>query len=295
MAQELFGFTVIGRIGRGAASELHLVRDRRTGQAWTLKHVVKRSDRDDRFLKQVEDEYAIGRKLDHPAIRATKDLFRTRKLFRTVELGLLLEYVDGVSLDQRMPKTHAEAARIFAEVARGLAHLHARGFVHADLKPTNILMTADRKPKIIDLGQACPIGTVKERIQGTPGYMAPEQAHREAITPATDTYNFGATLYWVLTGDLIPTALPPAEDRGDSLYRGAIDASRVPPPVAPHERNPAIHKRLSELVMMCVRGDPHERPHSMEMIAKNLDLTAELLEAKEKGRAAAAAEDDGDD
>jgi serine/threonine-protein kinase len=294
MEQELFGYSVVGKIGRGAASDLYLVRDPRTRETWTLKHVVKRTDRDERFLKQVEDEYAIGRKLDHPAIRGTKDLLRVRKLFRTVELGLLLEHVDGLSLDQRMPKSHAEAARIFAEVARGLEHMHQRGFVHADLKPTNILITAARQPKVIDLGQACGIGTVKERIQGTPGYMAPEQAHREAITPATDTYNFGATLYWVLTGDLIPTALPPSEDRGNSLYRGALDASMVPPPVAPHERNPAIHKRLSELVLMCVRTDPHERPHSMEMIAKNLDLTAELLEAKEKGRAAAAAEDDDD-
>jgi serine/threonine-protein kinase len=294
MAQELLGFSVVDRLGQGAASEVYLVRDPRTRERWTLKHVVKKTDRDERYLKQVEDEYAIGRKLDHPAIRGTKDLLRKRKLFRTVELGLLLEFVDGVSLDRRMPKTHAEAARLFAEVARGLEHLHQRGFVHADLKPTNILMTADRKPKLIDLGQACAIGTVKERIQGTPGYMAPEQAHREAITPATDTYNFGATLYWVLTGELIPTALPPAEDRGDALYRGAIDASRVRPPVSPHERNPAIHPRLSELVMMCVRTDPHERPHSMAMIAKNLDLTAELLEAKEKGKAAAAAEDDED-
>lgn len=295
MAQELFGFSIVSKIGRGAASDLYLVRDPRSRQTFTLKHVVRKTERDDRFLKQVEDEYAIGRKLDHPAIRGTKDLRRTRKLFRTVELGLVLEYVDGVSLDERMPKSHAEAARIFAEVARGLEHMHQRGFVHADLKPTNILMTADRKPKVIDLGQACPIGTIKERIQGTPGYMAPEQAHREAITPGTDTYNFGATLYWVLTGDLIPTALPPAEDRGDSLYRGAIDASRVPPPVPPHERNPAIHRRLSELVMMCVRTDPHERPQSMGMIAKNLDMTAELLDAKAKGQAAAAAEGDLDD
>lgn len=294
MSQELFGYSIVSRIGRGAASDLYLVRDPKRRETFTLKHVVRKTERDDRFLKQVDDEYAIGRKLDHPALRATKDLLRKRKLFRTVELGLLLEYVDGVSLDQRMPKSHAEAARIFAEVARGLAHMHERGFVHADLKPTNILMKSDRSPKVIDLGQACPIGTVKERIQGTPGYMAPEQAHREAITPATDTYNFGATLYWTLTGELIPTALPPAEDRGNSLYRGAIDASLVPPPVAPHERNPAIHKRLSELVMMCVRTDPHERPHSMEMIARNLDLTAELLEAKEKGRAAAAAEGDED-
>jgi len=283
MSQSLFGYAIVNKLGQGAASDLYLVRDPSSRQLWTLKHVVKREERDERYLKQVEDEYAIGRALDHPTIRGTKDLLRKRKLFKTVELGLLLEYVDGETLDRRMPKSHAEAARLFAAVARGLGHMHERGFVHADLKPTNILLTADRRPKVIDLGQACKIGTVKERIQGTPGYMAPEQAHREAIGPATDVYNFGATMYWVLTGDLIPTALPPESDRAGSLYRGAIDASRVPPPVPPHEKIPAIHRRLSDLIMLCVRADPDARPASMAAIAKNLDLTAELLEAKARG------------
>ena len=183
MSQELFGHSIVSRIGRGAASDLYLVRDPKTRETFTLKHVVRKTERDDRFLKQVEDEYAIGRKLDHPAIRATKDLLRKRKLFRTVELGLLLEHVDGLSLDQRMPKSHAEAARIFAEVARGLEHMHQRGFVHADLKPTNILITAARQPKVIDLGQACGIGTVKERR--THGDHHHGQEHVEAcITPA---------------------------------------------------------------------------------------------------------------
>lgn len=89
-----------------------------------------------------------------------------------------------------------------------MAELHAVGYVHADMKPNNIVMTVTGDIRIIDLGQACKIGTIKERIQGTPDYIAPEQVHRREITPKTDIYNLGATMYWVLTQHHIPTAIP---------------------------------------------------------------------------------------
>jgi serine/threonine protein kinase len=275
MSSDLFGFRSLAKIGQGAASDIHLVQDQKTKQIWTLKHVVRRTEKDDRFIQQVEDEYAIGKRLDHPNLRATIDVFRKKKLFRTIEIGLLLEYVDAGSIDQRMPKTHLAATKIFAQIARGLYHMHDRGFVHADMKPTNV-MVADGLVKIIDLGQACPIGTVKKRIQGTPGYMAPEQAHREAITPATDIYNFGAMMYWVLMGEVIPTAMPP-KDEQSGLYKGAIERERIPIPVAPHERNPAIHHLLSKHVIECIQVDPASRPQSMERVATRLELIADLI------------------
>jgi serine/threonine-protein kinase len=129
---------------------------------------------------------------------------------------------------------------------------------------------------VIDLGQACTTGTVKKRIQGTPGYMAPEQAHREAITPATDIYNFGATMYWVLMGEVIPTAMPP-KDEQSGLYKGAIDRERIPLPAPPHERNPSIHHLLSKQVMECIQLDPNARPQSMERVATRLELIADLI------------------
>ncbi|MHC4430130.1 MAG: protein kinase domain-containing protein, partial [Planctomycetota bacterium] len=131
--------------------------------------------------------------------------------------------------------------------------------------------------KIIDLGQGCRTGTVKKRIQGTPGYMAPEQAHRQSITPKTDVYNFGATMYWVLVGEVIPTALPPKDDT-DSLYRGAVDAAMVKPPAPPHEKNGSIHPLLSRQILDCVKLHPNERPESMSVVANRLELIGELLE-----------------
>jgi len=145
------------------------------------------------------------------------------------------------------------------------------------MKPNNILVTDDDVVKIIDLGQGCPIGTVKKRIQGTPGYMAPEQAHRQAITPQTDIYNFGAMMYWVLVREVIPTALPP-KDESSSLYSGALDAEMVEPPVPPHEKNPRIHPLLSEQILDCVQLDSGDRPESMEFVVNRLDLIRDLLD-----------------
>jgi serine/threonine-protein kinase len=190
-----------------------------------------------------------------------------------------MELVDGVTLDQRLPKSSGQAVRIFHHVAQGLSHMHGRGYVHADMKPSNIIVSHDDVVKIIDLGQGCRIGTVKKRIQGTPGYMAPEQAHRHAITPKTDIYNFGATMYWVLVREVIPTALPPKDE--SSLFSGALDAEQIAAPVPPHEKNPHIHPLLSKQILDCVRLNPDDRPESMEVVANRLELIADLLDIPE--------------
>jgi len=274
---QIAGYRVLAKVGEGAASILYAVQDPKTKQVWALKHVKKDSDRDQRFLVQVENEYDVGSKLDHPNIRSVVSIRRHRKMFKVQAISLVMELVDGTPLDQRTPKNQLQAVRVFQQVAKGLAHMHGRGFVHADMKPSNVLVTHDEGVKVIDLGQGCKIGTVKKRIQGTPGYMAPEQAHRQAITPKTDIYNFGATIYWVLLREVIPTAMPPKDD-GNSLYSGAIDAEMVDPPVPPIDKNKDIHPLLSKQIMDCVALDPDDRPESMNFVANRLELIGDLLE-----------------
>lgn len=278
--EEIAGYRVLAQIGEGAASTLYAVQDPKSKQVWALKHVVKHSEKDQRFLEQVESEYAVGSRLDHPCIRAVERLIRHRRRFKVCAVSLLMELVDAHSLEERRPDSYAEIVRIFRHVAEGLAHMHGRGYVHADLKPSNILVTDDNKVKIIDLGQGCRIGTVKTRIQGTPGYMAPEQAHRQAITAKTDIYNFGATLYWVLVREVIPTALPP-KDESNSLFSGALDAEMVEAPVPPHVKNPRVHPLLSRQILDCVKIEPDDRPQSMEFVGNRLELIADLLETPE--------------
>jgi eukaryotic-like serine/threonine-protein kinase len=294
VAQNIAGYRVLAHIGSGAASELYCVQDTRTKQIWALKHVKRESEKDQRFLDQVVYEYNVASKLDHPNIRRVHRLIRHRKFFKVTEISLIMELVDAQTLDQ-MPgppgeRTMGDMIRIFEQVALGLHHMHTRGFVHADIKPNNILVSESGQVKIIDLGQACPIGTEKKRIQGTPGYMAPEQAHRRAITPATDIYNFGAMIYWVLTRDVIPTVLPPKDESG-SLHTGTLDADMVKPPEPPHKRNPAVPPLLSKVILDCVQLDIDDRPESMELVAKRLGMIGDLLDAQSTGASAVAGKD----
>ena len=270
---ELFGYRVVAKLGSGAASELYAVQDPKTKQVWALKHVVRHDDKGARFIEQVEQEHAIGSKLDHPNVRGVSKVHRTRKLFTTTEIGLLLELVDADAMDQRMPRNMLEAVDQFRQIADGLAHMHERGFVHADMKPINAMVCANGDVKIIDLGQACAIGTKKKRIQGTPGYIAPEQAQREAVTAATDVYNLGATMHWVLVGEVIPTALPP---KGDGEL-GAVDVKMIQLPKPPHVRNPRIPAALSELVMDCIQLEPSARVASMKLVSERLSAIADAL------------------
>ena len=270
---ELFGYRVVAKLGSGAASELYAVQDPKTKQVWALKHVLRHDEKGARFIEQVEQEHAIGSKLDHPNVRGVSKVHRTRKLFTTTEIGLLLELVDADAMDQRMPRNMLEAVDQFRQIADGLAHMHERGFVHADMKPINAMVCANGDVKIIDLGQACAIGTKKKRIQGTPGYIAPEQAQRDAVTAATDVYNFGATMHWVLVGEVIPTALPP---KGDGEL-GAVDGKMIQLPKPPHVRNSRIPAALGELVMECIQLDPAARVASMKLVSERLSAIADEL------------------
>ena len=269
-------YTVLARLGEGAASILYAVQNPKDKQVSALKYVEKTDEKSQRFLDQVEQEYAIGSKLDHTSLRKIKKLVKHRKLLKVTAVSMLMELVDATTLDQKLPRNHIQAVDIFLQIAEGLSHMHGRGFVHADMKPNNVLVDESGRVKIIDLGQACAIGTIKKRIQGTPGYMAPEQAHRGEITAKTDIYNLGAMMYWVLVGEVIPTAMPPKQSNA-SLVNGAVDADKVELPVAPHERNTRIHTLLSKQIMDCVQPNPNSRPETMNVVVNRLELIRDVM------------------
>ena len=261
------GFRVMSEIGRGAASIIYLAQDQKSKQICALKHVQKLTPKDQRFLDQAEIEYRIASELDHPALRKITRMIKKGSLLKTKELYLVMELVDGVSMERHPPETFESAIDIFRQVAEGMAHMHERGFVHADMKPNNIIVSDAATTKVIDLGQSCKIGTIKPRIQGTPDYIAPEQVHRREITPVTDVFNLGATMYWVLTRRSIPTALA----RGDSLM-GSTEDHLIEKATPPAEVNPRIPDRLSELIMECIEVAPGDRPASMRIVADRLEL-----------------------
>ena len=260
------GLRVMSELGKGAASVIYLVQDPKTKQIWALKHVAKENEKDERFLEQTESEYQIAAKLDHPGLRKVDRLIKKKSGLLTVsELFLVMELVDGTSVDRSPPKTFESAAEIFESTARALAYMHGKGFVHADMKPNNIIVDAQGNTKVIDLGQSCTLGTVKKRIQGTPDYIAPEQVHRRPITEKTDIYNLGATMYWALTRQHVPTAL----GKEDSLL-GTLDDSMVAKPKPPSQINSRVPEHFDKLIMQCVEIEPAMRPSSMSEVADRL-------------------------
>lgn len=272
------GFRVLAEIGRGAASVIYLVTDPKSKQVYALKHVKKGEAQDGRFLEQAENEAKVSTKLTHAGIRKVERVIKkSAGLFSAAhELWLVMDWVDGASIDRSPPRTMLDAVHIFHQVAEALAHMHDAGFVHADMKPNNIIVAEDGTAQVIDLGQSCAVGTVKRRIQGTPDYIAPEQVHRRPITPKTDIYNFGATMYWTLTHRHIPTAMP----KGDNSLVNSLDDNMIEKAVPAIELNPKIEPRLNELIMQCVEVDPDKRPADMHFVADRLNLIYAILKAR---------------
>ncbi len=268
-------YRVLAEVGRGAASVIYLVQDPKTKHIWALKQVEKQTEKDQRFLDQALEEAKVAQAVNHAGIRRIEKVIKKGSFLAVKELYLLMEYVDGISLEKHPPATFESAVDIFEQTAEALAAMHEKGFVHADMKPNNIVVSEEGRAKVIDLGQSCAIGTVKPRIQGTPDYIAPEQVHRRPITPRTDVYNFGATMYWVLTRQHVPTALA----KGDSLV-GSLDDNLIARPKPAIELNPRVPTKLNELVMHCVEVEPESRPASMHEVADRLNLILGMLRAK---------------
>jgi serine/threonine-protein kinase len=187
-----------------------------------------------------------------------------------------MELVDGRPLDVRPPTGLIDIVDTFIQAAQGLKAMHGLGYAHCDLKPNNILRSDSGQVKVIDFGQGCKIGTVKERIQGTPDYIAPEQVARRPISVQTDVFNLGATLYWTLSGANIPT-LYTVNKKGDNSF--LLDTTIQ----TPSDLNPNVPQGLSNLVMECVATRPARRPADMEQIVNRLELIKHIIQKSPTG------------
>ena len=272
MAQKLLKYDVLERLGEGARSVIYAVSDPQTRQVFALKHVVRAEPKDIRFIEQVETEYEISRQFTHPNLRRTFELKVVKTmLVKVAEAFLVMELVDGKPLDVRPPTEMMDILDTFIQAAHGLKAMHQLGYAHCDIKPNNILRNDKGQVKIIDFGQGCKIGTVKERIQGTPDYIAPEQVNRKPINQQTDVFNLGATLYWNLTGKHIPT-LYTVNKKGENSF--LLD-TRIDTPM---DLNPKVPQAVSNLVMDCIATRREKRPEDMDAVITRLELGRHVLQ-----------------
>ena len=271
MAQKLLHYEVIESLGEGARSKIYAVRDPNTRQLFALKHVVRSDAKDIRFIEQMETEFELCRQFTHPNLRRAFDLKIVKTmLLKVSEAFMVMEYVEGKALDVKIPPTMLEIVNTFIQVAQGMKAMHQMGYVHCDMKPNNILITRDGTAKVIDYGQSCKIGTIKERIQGTPDFIAPEQVARRPVTVQTDVFNLGATLYWCVTGRHIPT-LYTVNKKGENSF--LLDAT-IDTPI---DLNPRVPLAVSNLVMECVSTRPAKRPQDMDAVLTRLELGKHVL------------------
>ncbi|MBI1825688.1 MAG: serine/threonine protein kinase [Planctomycetes bacterium] len=264
------GFRILKQIGVGAASKIYTSVELRTNKSFAVKHVIRNSADDDRFLEQAETEFACSSQIDNPYLRRSVSIHRIRKLLQTREIYLVMELVDGLTLDVARPNRLNTFLTLFQKISAGLTALHDAGWVHADIKPINIMLAPKGIVKIIDFGQACKIGHRKERVQGTPDYIAPEQVRRLPLDQRTDVFNLGATMYWTLTSMNYPTAI-----RGQDARPGVAVLAHDKP-VAPIELNDKIPLALSKLVMECCNENPEERPVDMKQVSARLSVVQDL-------------------
>lgn len=257
---------MVDRIGEGAASTIYAVTDRKSHQLYALKHVLRKTEKDIRYIEQVENEYNVSKLFRHPALRRSFDFKTSRRgIFGPVtEAALVMEMVHGHPINERLTDDIPGIVDCFIQTANALQSMHTLKLVHCDLKPNNIMLDASGTVKVIDFGQTCPVGTEKPRVQGTPDFIAPEQVRLKPVSFRTDVYNFGATLYWALTRQRIPTLYTIAK-----ADRHILKEQQYPPPM---EVNKAVPEQLSRMVMECIRYRPSERLVGMQEILDVLDV-----------------------
>ncbi len=231
-------FELVRELGRGGFGVVWEARDRELGRSVAFKAVragPQTGLREERLLREAE----AAARLSHPNIVTLYDVGRSEQ-----GAYLVLELLKGCTLDVRRtrgPISLAEALRIGVEVAKGIAHAHASGVVHRDLKPGNVFLCDDGQVKILDFGMAHAFGR-RKLDGGTRDYMAPEQARGAPEDERTDVFAFGVILHQMLSGEL------PFEGTGRERSRAAPELEI---PGAPG---------LGRLVAGMLERDPLKRP-----------------------------------
>jgi serine/threonine protein kinase len=263
---------VVGRLGTGAHSTILHIRRRADAKHYALKVVPIGGSADQKFQEQAQHEFRVAQLLNHANLIKIYALETVRDwLFRPRKLHLLIEYVNGATLDTLPRIPVPQLVQVFVQVAAGLVHMHRRQVCHADLKPNNILLSRTGEAKIIDFGLAWVKGEQKDRVQGTPEYMAPEQARKRIVNERTDIYNFGATMYRLVTLRHPPSVMADSDD----LPMSATIRERLLKPV--QECNPEAPLELCNLIHSCLAQDANKRPERVSEIQGCLDHLADEL------------------
>ena len=248
------GYEVLGHLARGRALDVY--------DAWSVERdcrcvakVIRPDRRTPRVRRRLVREGELLLELSHPHI------VRAYELRRRPQTVLILETLSGETAEHMIHSGSrrmavADVAHLGLQICSAIGYLHGRGFLHLDVKPSNVIVEGGQA-RVIDLSLTRRPGPVPRGL-GSPPYLAPEQARGERTGAASDVWGIGATLYEAATG------VRPFPDATHGSYP---QARRRAPSVAASRRAPAEFTRL---VDACLVPDPCDRP-SVSELADGLD------------------------
>jgi serine/threonine-protein kinase len=265
--QQIPGFMVMQKIGAGAMASVYKAKQLSLDRIVAIKILPKRLSEDPEFVTRFIKEGRAAAKLNH------------NNIVQAIDVGeyggyhyFVMEFVDGKTVydELAVKKTYAEkeALDTIMQVARALEHAHARGFIHRDVKPKNIMITKDGVAKLADMGlareasDAVAAAAEKGRAYGTPYYISPEQIRGVVdVDFRADIYSLGATLYHMVTGKV------PFEGPSPS----AIMHKHLKEPLVPPDHlNSTLSTGFAEVVERMMAKDRDQR------YASTTDLLVDL-------------------
>ncbi|WP_375497925.1 protein kinase [uncultured Jatrophihabitans sp.] len=263
LAAALPGIEIGTELGRGGFGIVYGGRHKRLGREVAIKQLPPAFANDEEIRDRFVTEARVLAALDHPHIVPVYDFVEADGLCLLVMESLPGGTVWDVFRKEGMNPGHA--CVIVVAAAAGLHHAHVNGVLHRDVKPENLLLTANRHLKVTDFGIAKVIGgadavaTSSGDILGTPAYMAPEQAVGGNLTAAADVYAAGVMLYELLSGQL------PYSQEGGGLaivYRHLHEA-----PIPLQDTAPQVPRQVADVVMRALAREPADRFGTAEEFA----------------------------
>ena len=259
-------YEILQEIARGGMGVIYKARQSRLDRVVALKMILAGQLASAADVSRFYGEAQAAANLEHPGIVP---------IYEVGQYGgqhyFSMAFVDGESLASRLaagPMLQRDAALLVQQLCEAVQYAHQRGVIHRDLKPGNVLIDGDGRPRITDFGLAKQTAVASDltatgQVLGTPSYMPPEQAAGDlaAVGPAADIYSLGAVLYAALTGRPPFQAATPI----DTLLQ-----VRYADPVSPRLVNPAVKKDLETICLKCLEKEPQRRYASAADVAEDL-------------------------
>lgn len=248
------GLRLERKLGEGSLGAVYAAHDEKLNRRVAVKVLHRRAD--ETVRRRVLEEARKAAALGDPAIVTIFSV-----LDEANPPAIVMEMVEGFPLDRFATELNFEQkAKLLREVARGLSVAHAHGLIHRDLKPDNIIVGPDMRPRILDFGLALALEEASRLdggFEGTPLYASPEQVRGQPLTIASDVFSFGSLMFKVLTGR------PPfaGETVGDTLTAIATTA----PPFL-REVAVGVPEDLQAICLACLAWNAADRPSAAEVV-----------------------------